>query len=276
MSIIGEQLRFVSLAEAAERAGRSQRQVQRWAEEQYGAVRKRRQGRIVEYCLDDVLEVVGASPVQRKLTRLQEQVAQGKTEREALEDQVRHWKKKLNDFQARAKENYQERDAQITSLEIRNASLQAENSHLRLSQGTVPTTVAGSLAQPVKRDWSVPVAKRPQTPPWQTQRPASEPSLQAQLTETQQKLHECQHIVYRWKEHATQLETTLHQVREESQNRVEHNAFLSQMLEDLGDIAFKSFDRSRWASRDDLKAQFQELFARVSPVLQRARKDGAE
>ena len=204
MSIIGEQLRFVSLAEAAERAGRSQRQVQRWAEEQYGAVRKRRQGRVVEYCLDDVLEVVGASPVQRKLTRLQDQVAQGKTEREALEDQVRHWKKKLNDFQARAKENYQERDAQITSLEIRNASLQAENSQLRLSQGTGPTTVAGSLAQPVQRDWSA--VGLTQAPPWADYLPSPERSHQDQLAQVRQRLEEVQQFNQRWQTHCAKLE----------------------------------------------------------------------
>lgn len=277
-----QKLRWVSLGEAAQAGGKSERQLQRWAAKDKSLVRRRERGHIVEYCLDDVLAAVGEAPEQeqvrqcrRRVAELERSLAEVEEALAASREQVRQRRKAFDGVREKQKALIAEKDGKITALQVSNAALQMENNRLREAQGSGSSTVAGSLSQPVQRDWSVPVAKRPQTPPWQT--PASpEPSLQTQLTETQQKLHECQHIIHRWKEHATQLETTLHQVRAESQNRVEHNAFLSQMLEDLGDIAFKSFDRSRWASRDDLKAQFQELFARVSPVLQRARKERGE
>lgn len=131
-------LRWVPLAEAVAQAGRDARQLQRWAAETKSWVRRRRRGRTVEYCLDDVLAVVGRAPAQQRIAQHQRRIAElerALTEMEgALADaqaRSRTQRITLQRIKARHKRRCTAKEAQIAALHMLVATLQDEIIRLR-------------------------------------------------------------------------------------------------------------------------------------------------
>lgn len=258
-------LRWVSLAEAAQAGGKSERQLQRWAAKDKSLVRRRERGHIVEYCLDDVLAAVGETPEQeqvrqcrRRVTELERSLAEVEEALAASREQVRQRRKAFDGVREKQKALIAEKDGKIISLQVSNAALQMENNRLREAQGSGSSTVAGSLAQPVQRDWSVPVTNRPQTPPWQTQRPAPEPSLQPQLAETQQRLRDMEGLLQRSQGEAARF-------RAQYEERCGYIDYLDGVLNDLRVLIREVLRLPVLANRRPYTERLTEIEERMPP-----------
>lgn len=137
----GPHLRWVPLAEAATQAGRDARQLQRWAAETKSWVRRRRRGRTAEYCLDDVLAVVGRAPTQQRIAQHQCRIAEleralAATEGALADAQARSRTQRttLQRITARHKRRYTTKESQIAALDTLVATLQDEIIRLRAAQ----------------------------------------------------------------------------------------------------------------------------------------------
>lgn len=137
----GPHLRWVPLAEAVAQAGRDARQLQRWAAETKSWVRRRRRGRTVEYCLDDVLAVVGRAPAQQRITQQHRRIAELERALAATEGmladaraQVRRRRIAFDGVRAKHKARLAARDAQIAALYTLITTLQDEIIRLRLAR----------------------------------------------------------------------------------------------------------------------------------------------
>lgn len=134
-------LRWVALSVAAQASGKSERQLQRWAAKDKSLVRRRERGHTVEYCLDDVLAVVGRAPAQQRIAQHQRRIAELErvlTEMEgALADaqaRSRTQRITLQRIKARHKRRCTAKEAQIAALYTLITTLQDEIIRLRVAR----------------------------------------------------------------------------------------------------------------------------------------------